>query len=104
MGAPTRHQIAWTASGLRRAAADAGIELPVDYATALAADGLTREPTLAVTRLGAGVVIHTNPDTAKRLPIVIGYADGRGQWYRDGRRHITTVVEGAVEAGAEVAL
>jgi hypothetical protein len=22
------------------------------------------------------------------LPVVLGYADGRGQWYRDGKRHI----------------
>jgi hypothetical protein len=87
MSQPTRHRIEWSAAGLRRAAAQAGVALPVAYARALAADGLDREPVLAVSRLGDGVVIHTKPDTNRRLPILLGYADGRGQWYRDGRRH-----------------
>ena len=87
MGRSSRHQIDRTASGLRRAAADAGVELPITYSQAVATDGLAREPQLGVTRLGTGVVIHTQPDSDKRLPIVLGYADGRGQWYRDGRRH-----------------
>jgi hypothetical protein len=90
---PTRHQIEWAASGLRRAAADAGIVLPVNYSQAVAADGLAREPELGVTRLGTGVVIHTNAGGDKRPPIVLGYADGRGQWYRDGRRHTEPAVE-----------
>jgi hypothetical protein len=88
MAPSSRHQIEWTASGLRRAALDAGVTLPVSYSQAVASDGLAREPQIGVTRLGAGVVLHTSPASAKRLPIVLGYADARGQWYRDGRRHL----------------
>ncbi len=40
MSSPTRHDIEWSAAGLRRAAAEAGVALPVDYARTLAADGL----------------------------------------------------------------
>jgi hypothetical protein len=104
MGRPTRHQIEWAASGLRRAAADAGIALPVSYSQTVAADGLAREPELAVTRLGTGVVIHTNPHSDKRLPIVLGYADGRGRWYRDGRRHTEPAVETSEQPAQGVAL
>ena len=86
MSNPTRHNVDWTALGLSRAAADAGVTLPLSYARAVAADGLARADALALSRLGAGVVIHTAPGE-RRLPIVVGYADERGQWYRDGRRH-----------------
>jgi len=87
MSHPTRHQIERSAAGVRQAAAEAGVTLPVAYAQALAADGLRREPDLAVRRIGDGVVILAQPDTDRRLPILLGYADARGQWYRDGRRH-----------------
>ena len=54
---------------------------------------------LGVSRLGSGVVIHTVPPTKDRLPFIVGYADGRGQWYRDGSRHVETpVAEEPVEA------
>jgi len=82
-----RHQIAWAAAGLRRAAAAAGITLPVDFTQAVAADGLDRADQLAVSRSGAGVIIHTSPQTTRELPVLLGYADARGQWHRDGRRH-----------------
>lgn len=87
-----RHQIAWTAAGLRRAAAGAGVTLPVDFARAVAADGLERADQLAVSRAGAGVVIHTRPATPRQLPVLLGYADARGQWHRDGRRHQPTAL------------
>lgn len=94
---PGRHHIDWVAAGLRRAAAELGVGLPISYSKAVATDGLTREDELGVSRLGAGVVFHTQPNSAKALPILLGYADARGQWYRDGRRH----VEAAVEAPAQ---
>jgi len=105
----TRHQIGWVAEGLRRAAASQGVDLPVAYARQVATEGLAREGELGVTRLGAGVVIHTVPHAKDRLPVVVGYADARGQWHRDGTRHIETPpvegpsVEGPSETG-EVAL
>jgi len=103
-GHATRHQIEWVADALRRAAADHGVELPVSYARRVATDGLGREAELGVTRLGAGVVIHTAPQSKDRLPIVVGYADARGQWHRDGSRHIeASPVECPAEA-AEVTL
>jgi hypothetical protein len=87
-----RHQIAWTAAGLRRAAATAGVTLPVDFARAVAADGLERTDQLAVSRSGAGVIIHTRPGSTRQLPVLLGYADARGQWHRDGRRHRPAVL------------
>ncbi len=71
----SRHQIEWAASGLRRAASEAGVNLSVDYSRTVAADGLSREPELGVTRLGVGVVIHTSPESIRRLPLVLGYAE-----------------------------
>jgi len=58
-----------------------------NYARAVTAAGLTLAETLAVTRLGAGVVIHTRPDRDDQLPAVVGYADAGGQWNRDGTRY-----------------
>jgi hypothetical protein len=87
MAHPTRHDIEWAASRLRRAAAEAGVDLPIAYSRTVAGDGLAKEASLGVTRLGAGIVFHTSPDVPTRLPLVLGYADNHGQWYRDGRRH-----------------
>ena len=33
-------------------------------------------------------MIHTVPATKRRLPVIVGYADSRGQWYQDGSRHV----------------
>jgi hypothetical protein len=103
MGRPaSRHQIEGAASGLRRAAAEVGVALPVDYSQTVAADGLARSPELGVTRLGAGAVIHTQPASSRELPVVVGYADPRGQWYRDGHRHTTAAaLDVAPEAVSE---
>ena len=97
----SRHQIEWAASGLRRAATDAGVTLPVDYSQAVAADGLARSPELGVTRLGAGVVLHTQPASDRESPVVVGYADPRGQWYRDGHRHTASAAPDVTAAAAE---
>lgn len=86
-----RHQLDWVASGLRRAAAEAGVELSVSYSRRLAQEGLAQGADLGVTRLGAGVVIHTAPGSRDRRPVVVGYADPRGQWHRDGRRHLESL-------------
>jgi hypothetical protein len=83
------HKVAWLAAGLRRAARGFGVDLPVTYAQAVAAQGLRCDDPLGVTRLGCGVVLHTQPEVADRLPIVLGYADANGQWHRNGSRHQT---------------
>jgi hypothetical protein len=98
-----RHQIDETAIALCRAAHDAAVELPLAYARRVAAvtegDG-----ELGVSRLGDGVVIHTVPPAKERLPVMFGYADARGQWYRDGNRHVeVSAAEEPVES-MEVAL
>jgi hypothetical protein len=82
-----RHRLAWLAAGLRRAAHNAGVDLPVDYAQRVAADGMRLCHQLAVTPIGHGVAVHTAPEDDRRLPILLGYADRSGQWYRDGSRH-----------------
>lgn len=98
------HATACAAGRLRQAAAEAGVELPVVYSLAIAADGLAGGPELGVTRLGAGVVFHTRPGSDNALTIVLGYADARGQWYRDGRRHIETKASPAGEVPSGVDL
>jgi hypothetical protein len=76
------HRIGWVASGLRRAARDAGIELPLGYILRLAADRHAADVPLGVTWMVSGVVIHTLPEGADRLPILLGVTDAEGQWYR----------------------
>jgi hypothetical protein len=70
----------------------------------VATNRLASETELGVTRLGAGVVIHTQPTSDKRLPIVLGYADGRGQWYRDGRRYTEPAAEATAAPAQGMAL
>ena len=93
-----RHRTDEMAITLSRAAHDAAVELPLAYARRVAAvtegDG-----ELGVSRLGDGVVIHTVPPAKNCLPLIVGYADGRGQWYRDGSRHVgAPAAEEPVEA------
>lgn len=84
---PTSHGVARVASGIRTAAGDAGIRLSVAYSQRIASEGLARCEQVGVTRLGAGVVIHTAPANGTGLPVVLGYADPDGEWFRDGTRH-----------------
>jgi hypothetical protein len=83
---------------LRQAAAVVGVELSDGYAGAIAVQGLGRPGPLQVGRLGEGVVIHTASPSHGDQDVLLGYADCRGQWYRDGRRHLETpVIDDAVE-------
>lgn len=91
----SRHQVEWVAAGLRRAAAERGVQLPLSYARAVAAEGLASGADLAVSGLGGGVVIQLAPQSKERLALVVGYADARGQWHRDGRRHLEPTSAGA---------
>lgn len=100
----THQQIEQVAADLRRAAAEAGVELPVSYTRRVAVDGLAHDAELGVTRLGAGVVIHATPETTDQSRVVIGYADARGQWHRDGRRHIEGPTAEAPAEAVEVGL
>ena len=86
-GPRASHQAVWLAAGVRRAAREAGVRLPVAYSRQVAVDGLEHCEQLGVTRAGMGVVIHTAPDSPEQLPIVVGWADATGQWYSDGRQH-----------------
>lgn len=83
------HQLAWLASGLQRASRGLGVDLPVTYAQAIAAQALSFGDPVGITRLGCGVVLHTQPEADNRLPVLLGYADANGQLYRDGSRHQT---------------
>jgi hypothetical protein len=96
---PAHHQ-AWLAAGLRRASRGLGVDLSVSYSEAVAAHGLRCGDSIGVTRQGCGVVLHTLPEAGDRLPIVLGYADAHGQWYRDGSRHqaATAVLESSFAA------
>ena len=100
----SRHEIELMAEGLRLAAAEAGVDLPASYARLLASEELAQETGLRVTQLGAGVVIRTAPKAKDRLPVVVGYADARGQWHRDGHRHIEAPETKAPSGAAEVEL
>ena len=99
-----RHRIDETAIALYRAAHDAAVELPRSYALRVAATVAKGDGELGVSRLGSGVVIHTVPATKSRLPVIVGYADGRGQWYRDGSRHVETPVAGEPVEAMEITL
>jgi hypothetical protein len=94
-----RHRIDEMAIALYRAAHDAAVELPRSYAVRVVATMAKGDGELGVSRLGSGVVIHTVPPTKDLLPLIVGYADSRGQWYRDGSRHVEApVAEEPVEA------
>jgi hypothetical protein len=86
-----RRRIKQMAIALYRAAHDAAVELPRSYVVRVAATVAKGDGELGVSRLGSGVVIHTVPPTKDRLPLIVGYADGRGQWYQDGSRHVETL-------------
>jgi hypothetical protein len=77
------HQVAWLAvprcaspprseAGLRKAARNLGVELPVSYTEAIATDGFGFCEQLGVTRLGQGLVIHTAPESRRELPVLLG--------------------------------
>jgi hypothetical protein len=100
--AADRHRLAWLAAGLRRAAHDAGVVLPVDYAQRVAVDGIGRCDQLGVTPIGHGVAIHTAPQDDRQLPILLGYADAAGQWYRDGSRHAPQAATSPAAAGVDL--
>jgi hypothetical protein len=74
------------AAGLRRAARDAGVNLSLSYSRRIALQGVALESPLGVTSFGDLIVIHTVPGIDE-LPVVVGFADGDHQWYRNGRRH-----------------
>jgi hypothetical protein len=49
------------------------------------------------------LIIHTIPPNKGSLPVVLGYADDRGQRYRDGKRHIEPApIETPIEREAVV--
>jgi hypothetical protein len=85
------------------AARSAGVQLPEGYARRVVHDaGPTVD--LGLSRLGHGVVIHTVPPNKRSLPVPLGYADARGQWYRDGTRHIEAPPTDVPSVGEDVAL
>ena len=88
---------------LCRAAHAAAVELPLSYVRCVA-ETTENDAELGVSRLGGGVVLHTVPATKRRLPIIVGYADGRGQWYRDGSRHVQTLAAKVPVEVMEIAL
>jgi hypothetical protein len=102
--ADRRHRLLWLAAGLRRATQDAGVDLPVDYAQRVALDGIRLCDQLGVTPIGRGVAIHTAPTDTRQLPILLGYADAAGQWYRDGSRHPPSTPTATASAGLGVGM
>ncbi len=101
---PDRHLVDQMAIALCRAAHGAAVELPLCYARRVAATTTENDAELGVSRLGGGVVLHTVPATKGSLPIIVGYADGRGQWYRDGSRHVETPTAEEPVEDMEIAL
>jgi hypothetical protein len=100
--AERRHRLIWLAAGLRRAAHDAGLDLPEDYARRVAIDGIRLCDELGVTPIGRGVAIHTAPTDDRQLPILLGYADAAGQWYQDGSRHTAPAQTSPAAAGVDL--
>ena len=100
---PDRHRIDETAKALCLAAHEADVEMAPSYARRIAATTKGRGE-LGVSRLGSGVMIHTVPATKRRLPVIVGYADSRGQWYQDGSRHVEILEADEPIEGMEVEL
>lgn len=104
MSSDSLHRIQWVARGVREVSRQHGVALPLDYSLALVRDGLTRADSIGVSKAGHGVVFHTTPDPRRHeLPVLLGYADRSGAWYRDGRRHGGPDLAGA-PAGTEISL
>jgi hypothetical protein len=82
-----RHRIDRTAMALRRSAQAADAAVPIPYARHVGATA-ENDPELGVSRLGSGIVIRSVSATKDCLPVVVGSADRRGQWCRDGGRHV----------------
>jgi hypothetical protein len=99
-----RNRIDALAVALHRAAHEADVELPRSYVLRVAATIAKSEGELGASRLGNGVVLHTVPATKDRLPIIVGYADSRGQWYRDGSRHVESPIAEEPVKGMEIGL
>jgi hypothetical protein len=100
---PDRHRIDEIAIALCRSAHEADVEIARSYARRVAATAKGAGE-LGVSRLGSGVVIHTVPATKHRLPVIVGYADNRGQWYQDGSRHVEILEADEPIEGMEVDL
>jgi hypothetical protein len=99
MSGPDSRCLSQVAHTLHAAARVVGVELPITYLYRVVALGLEHDPDVRASRLGRGVVLVTVPESRSRLPIVVGYADDRGQWYRDGTRHVEApAVDGQSEA------
>jgi hypothetical protein len=92
------HQVEDRCATLCGAARSVGVDLPGSYAARVVHDAGPRVG-VGVSRLGSGMVIHAIPPNKRSLPVVLGYADGRGQWYRDGKRHIEPA---PIEARTEI--
>jgi hypothetical protein len=99
-----RHRIEGLAVALQRAAHEADVELPRSYVLRVAATIAEGDGELGASRLGNGLVLHTVPATKDRLPIIVGYADSRGQWYRDGSRHADGPIAEEPVKGMEIGL
>jgi hypothetical protein len=91
---PPWFRINWVAAGLRQAARDAGVYLPLSYSRRIAVQGVALESPLGVTGFGDLIVIHTLPQDPDQLPVLVGFADADHQWYRDGRRHTEPAGDG----------
>ena len=78
-----------------RVSHDARVVLPSSYAKRVAATAES-DAELGVSRLGSGIVVR---GVSATWDIVVGHADRRGQWYRDGGRHVEApTAEDPVEA------
>ena len=99
-----RHRIDGLAVALHRAAHEADVELPRSYVLRVAATIEEGDGELGASRLGNGLVLHTVPATKSRLPMIVGYADSRGQWYRDGSRHVESPIAEEPVKGMEIGL
>lgn len=104
MSSNSLHRIQWVARGVREVSRQHGVALPLDYSLTLVRDGLAKADSIGVSKAGQGVVFHTAPDPhCNELPVLLGYADRSGAWYRDGRRH-SGPDRRVAPAGAEMSL
>ncbi len=93
MKSRTRRPVELAARELRLSAHDANVDIPLSYARKLVIASNELGIDLFLGELGNGIVFKSLPASPEELPLIMGYADKRGQWFRDGRKHLDQVQE-----------
>lgn len=104
MKSGTRKPVELLARELRLSAHDANVDIPLSYARKLVLASNELGSDLSLAELGNGIVFKSLPTSSDELPLIMGYADRRGQWYRDGKKHMLEECEGILSSKGVIEL